>query len=270
MSKLEIFHRRKPVIGVIHLLPLPGSPLYHGNLEKVIRRALEDAVNLCKGGVDAILIENLGDMPYYPNKVPDITVAAMTKVALKISENVNLPLGINVLRNDCLAALSIAYVVDASFIRVNVLTEVVVTDQGIIEGKAHELMRLRHFLRADIKVLADVHVKHGYPLMKRTIEESAIDTVSRGLADGIIITGKATGIAPKLDEVRKVKNKLLEEDIKAPVLIGSGITADNVTTFLSICDGVIVGTYFKKGGDVWSPIDPLKVRRLIEKANNVR
>ncbi len=270
MSLLSIFRRDKPIIGVVHLLPLPGSPLYRGDLEKVIDRAVSDALSLQEGGVDGVIVENLGDMPYYPDQVPPITIASMTRVVSKISEVLEIPVGVNILRNDCIASLSVAYVTRARFIRVNVLTEAVVTDQGLIEGKAHHLMRLRRYLQADIKVMADVHVKHGYPLLKRPIEESALDLATRGLADAVVVTGPSTGLPPDKERVLRVKRALKSAKVNVPVLVGSGISDANIVDFLSICDGVIVGTYFKKNGIIWNPVDPSRVRRLLDEAATLR
>jgi len=265
LSRFNKVLRKKPVIGVVHLLPLPGSPSYQGNMDEVLKRALVDAEKLESGGVDAIIVENFGDVPYYPNKVPPITVASMTYVVSKIVEKVSVPVGVNILRNDAIASLSIAYVTGAEFIRVNVLTEAVVTDQGLIEGCAHELLRLKVYLSGDIIILADVHVKHSYPLMRRSIAESALDIIERGLADGVIITGRRTGEPPKIDELMLVKRV-----VKVPVLVGSGVTLENINEFFKFCDGFIIGSYFKVNGKVKAPVDLNRVQKLIDKVTLLR
>ncbi len=263
----EIFGIDKPLIGVVHLPPLPGSPRYDGNFDKIVERALRDARAYERGGIDGIIVENFGDTPYYPIKVPPVTVAAMTFVVCKVSEAVEIPIGVNVLRNDGVAALSIAYAISGGFIRVNVLTEAVVTDQGIIEGIAHELLRFRRFIKAEnIKIFADVHVKHGYPLLRRSIVESAIDTVHRGLADAVIVSGKATGAETPLQDVKSVKDALGN----VPVLVGSGVNERNVAEYLKVCDGAIVGTSLKANGVVENPVDVNRVRRLVKAADKVR
>jgi len=263
----EIFGVEKPLIGVVHLLPLPGSSRWNYSMEKVLERALQDAEAYEKGGFNGIIIENYGDAPYYPDKVDPATVAAITRVATFIAEKIEIPFGINVLRNDAEAALAIAYVTEGRFIRVNVLTEPMATDQGILQGKAHLLQRYRKLLGADqIKIFADVHVKHAYPLMKRPITESAKDTIYRGLADALIVTGRKTGSPPSLTKVEKVKKAVLE----TPVLIGSGVNENNIAQYLQICDGVIVGTSLKVDNKTENPVDLNKVKKLVKKANQVR
>jgi len=263
----EVFGVDKALIGVVHLPPLPGSPRYGGDFNEVVERALRDARAYKEGGMDGIIIENFGDVPYYPTKVPPITVAAMTFVACKVSEVVDIPIGVNVLRNDGVAALSVASAIGGRFIRVNVLTEAVVTDQGIIEGIAHELLRFRRFIGAEnVKIFADVHVKHGYPLLRRSIVESAIDTVYRGLADAVIVSGKATGAETPLQDVKSVKDALGN----VPVLVGSGVNERNVAEYLKVCDGAIVGTSLKVNGIVENPVDVNRVRRLVKAADKVR
>ncbi len=156
----KIFKKEKPVIGMIHLKPLPGSPDYD-NFDEVIDFAINDAKALVEGGVDGFLIENFGDKPYF-KEVPKYVLPFFTRVAHEIKKEFDLPLGINVLRNDVVAALAIATAINAEFIRVNVHTGIAFTDQGIIEGKAYETLRLKRILKSNAKIFADVHVKHAY------------------------------------------------------------------------------------------------------------
>src|SRR5262249_4211077 len=151
------------IVGMVHLLPLPGAPRYGGDLEAVLRRAREDAEALVAGGVDGVMVENFGDAPFYPERVPPETVAAMTRAARAVVEVVSVPVGVNVLRNDAAAALAIAGVVGASFIRVNVHTGAMWSDQGLLQGRAHETLRQRRALGARVLILADVLVKHAVP-----------------------------------------------------------------------------------------------------------
>ncbi|MHC4730305.1 MAG: BtpA/SgcQ family protein, partial [Planctomycetota bacterium] len=154
-----------PVVGVVHLLPLPGSPGYGGSMRKVIGRAVKDAEAYAGGGVHALIVENYGDAPFLKDHLPPETVAALTRCAAAVRDAVALPLGINALRNDARAALGIAVAVGASFVRVNVHTGVVATDQGLVEGRAAETLRVRAALGAEaVKIVADAHVKHGRPL----------------------------------------------------------------------------------------------------------
>ena len=162
----DLFPKTKPLIGVIHLLPLPGAPLYNGNMAAVYERALLEAELLSKYA-DGIIIENFGDKPFYPNQVPPETVAAMAAIAREVLHLADVPIGINVLRNDAHAALAVAAAVGAHFIRINVHTAAVVADQGIIEGKAHQTLRLRKTLGAGTLIFADVGVKHASPMAER-------------------------------------------------------------------------------------------------------
>ncbi|MHC1580715.1 MAG: BtpA/SgcQ family protein, partial [Methanopyraceae archaeon] len=156
------------IIGVVHLPPMPGSPRAR-DIEEVVERAVRDASRLEEGGVDAVLVENYGDAPYHPDDVPKVTVACMTRVVAEVIESVSVPVGVNVLRNDALAALSVCAATGASFIRVNAYVEAVATDQGILRPVAHEVQRERERLGLDVEVYADVKVKHGRPLDDRPI-----------------------------------------------------------------------------------------------------
>lgn len=256
----------KAVIGMVHLRPLPGSPAYRGDMNEVIRDALSDALALQDGGVDAIMIENFGDIPFFKSSVPASTVAAMTAAVLEIRTSLSAirdtPVGINVLRNDACAALSIACATGAKFIRVNVLTGARVTDQGVIEGAAAELARLKRLLGAvDVKVLADIDVKHSAPLAPRPIEEEVADTVERGGADGLIVSGAGTG---------KPTDPALAKKIRAavhhiPLYVGSGVTVETAGSFADHVEGFIVGTHFKHNGKVSEPVDPERVRAFVKK-----
>src|SRR4051812_32160574 len=163
---------RKIVIGMIHLPPLPGSPRSAGDVKAVREIALRDAAALHEGGAHGLMIENFGDVPFYPGRVPAYVVAHMTAIAAEVRTRVALPLGINVLRNDGLSALAVAHACGAEFVRVNVLCGARVADQGLLQGIAHDLLRERLLLGAtagDLKILADVDVKHSAPLAPREL-----------------------------------------------------------------------------------------------------
>ncbi|MFX0068838.1 MAG: BtpA/SgcQ family protein [Promethearchaeota archaeon] len=261
----SIFDKAKLVIGMVHLLPLPGSP-QTVDLDIVLQQALDDTKALESGGVDALLIENFGDLPYCPGQVGVETVAAMTFIVSKIVEQTSLPFGINVLRNDSIAALSIASVCGGTFIRVNVLTGIYITDQGIIKGQAYKTLRYRNFLNSEVLIFADIHVKHAIPIPTIPIGRAAREAVDRGLADAIIVTGEETGKPPTLDDVKYVRKSLQ----KTPILIGSGVDINNVETFLDLSDGVIVGTSFKVNNDAEKPVDIAKVKNFMRKVNTIR
>lgn len=231
---------RPPVIGMVHLRPLPGAPRWAGCLDDVRRAALADAAALATGGVGAVMIENYHDVPFHPGAVPAETIAAMTAVITAIrNDQPALKLGVNVLRNDAAAALAIAVAVGADFVRVNVHTGAAITDQGTIEGAAASTLRLRRNLGAEhVGILADVRVKHARPLVERPLAEEARDLRLRGLADAIIVTGAATGSSTAAADVAEVRAALPD----CPVVVGSGVDTGNVTDYLPDADGFIVGS----------------------------
>ena len=251
---------RKVVIGMIHLPPLPGSPRYGGIVRPARESALRDAAALAEGGVDGLMIENFGDVPFYPGRVPAYAVAHMTAIAADVRARfASLPLGINVLRNDGLSALAVAHAIGAEFIRVNVLCGARVADQGLLQGIAHDLLRERTLLAAhDVKVLADVDVKHSAPLAPRELADEVDDTVERGLADGVIVSGAGTGKTTAPEKVQAVKSHAGD----TPVFVGSGITADTVARYAPFADGFIVGTAFKRDGDPANPVEIGRVKQL--------
>jgi membrane complex biogenesis BtpA family protein len=251
---------RKVVIGMIHLRPLPGAPRYGGDMGAVRDAARRDADALAGGGVDGLMIENFGDVPFYPGRVPAYVVAHMAAIAADVRGRVDLPLGINVLRNDGLSALAVAHAAGAEFVRVNVLCGARVADQGLLQGIAHDLMRERSLLGATVvKVLGDVDVKHSAPLADRDLADEVEDTARRGLADGLIVSGAGTGRATALDKVRAVKAAARA----TPVFVGSGITAATVADYVPYADGFIVGTALKPDGDPARPIEVERVRALV-------
>jgi len=256
----QLFDSPKPIIGVIHLLPLPTSPRWGGSLQEVIERAEQEATALASGGVDGILIENFFDAPFTKGRVDPAVVSAMSLVVQRIMQMVPLPIGINVLRNDSHSAMAIAACTGAPFIRVNVLTGVVASDQGIIEGTAYELMRYRRELGTHTKVFADVLVKHAEPLSSPNLTLAIHDTIHRGLADAIIISGWATGKPPSLADLQEARQSCGQ----TPLFIGSGARWDNISEILPFADGVIVSSSLKRHGQIHQPIDPIRVHQFVE------
>jgi len=217
---------------------------------------------LAAGGVDGLIIENFFDAPFTKQQVDPAVVSAMTLIVDRIKNLVVLPIGLNVLRNDAHSALAIATCVNAQFIRVNVLTGVMATDQGIIEGQAHELLRYRRELGSEVKILADVLVKHARPLGTPNLTTAVQDTIERGLADGVILSGWATGSPPSFEDL-----ELAVAAAKGtPVFIGSGADLDNIGRLLPAADGVIVASSLKRHGKITEPVDPIRVSQFVETA----
>ncbi len=253
----------KPLIGMLHLLPSPGSPRFGGQIAAILERLLSDAEALVEGGVHGLILENFGDAPFHPQRVPPEVVAHMTKLAIEVRTRFDVPLGINVLRNDGRSALTIAQAAGADFIRVNVLCGARVTDQGLIPGIAHELLRDRAaFGATHVKIFADVSVKHSAALgPPRPIEEEVTDTIQRGGADAIIVSGSGTGQTTDVDEVWRAKAVAGD----TPVFVGSGVTAETIHTYLPHADGFIVGTALKRDGAVTQPADAARVKALLRR-----
>jgi membrane complex biogenesis BtpA family protein len=263
----NIFDNPKPIIGVVHLLPLPGSPRWDGQIESICSRAEQEALALTTGGVDGIIIENFFDAPFAKNHLDPAAVCVFTLAVKRVMALCDLPIGINCLRNDGLSALAIAFATGAQFIRVNVYLGAMLTDQGIIEGNGRELLLYRKSLQAQktIKIFADVLVKHAYPMANNVdLVLSAEEIIERGLADALIVTGTKTGSSPELSDLKKIRAALP----KCSLIAGSGCSKDNITQLLDIADGVIVASSLKQEGLIEQPIDVEKVRTLVQAATN--
>lgn len=265
----DLFGTNKPVIGVIHLMALPGSANWAGDMEEVLLRAEQEAVALSSGGVDGIIVENFFDAPFCRDRVDVSTACALTLAVKRIMSVTDVAVGVNVLRNDALTAMAVAVSCGAQFIRVNVLTGAMVTDQGIIESNSRDLHMYRRQLgaRERVKIFADVMVKHAYPLgVGADIEQAAKDAVKRALADAVIVSGAATGDAPSLEDLKRVKGAVPD----TPILIGSGSSKDNVKQLLAIANGIIVASSLKRQGILENPVDVERVRGLLDVVNTVR
>lgn len=246
------------LIGVIHLPPLPGSPRAGLPLAEVEAQVERDARVLAEAGFDAVVVENFGDAPFFKEGAPPVTIASMTRCALAARRAAPaLALAINVLRNDGAAALAIAACTGAAAVRVNVLTGARVTDQGIVEGRAAELFRLRRALDAEaVEVWADVAVKHSAPLAERPLADETRDLVGRALADAVLVTGGGTGQAVDPAHLAVVR----EAAGGRPVLVASGASVEALPALKDLCDGVIVGSALRADGRAGGPIDAAAAR----------
>jgi uncharacterized protein len=246
MTVSSRFLTAKPIIGMVHMPALPGSPGNELSMKQLIEFAVSEADKLSSAGLDGLIVENVGDAPFFRDRVPPVTVAAMTSVVCEVRERSSMPVGVNILRNACEEALSVAHIAGADFIRCNVVTGAYVTDQGIIQGCAAELARLRASLDSGVQILADVHVKHSYPLFNVPIEDAAKDLAERGGVDAVIVSGTRSPDPPLPGDL-----KLVQEVVELPVLIGSGINLANVAELYELSGGLIVGEIDFKIDRVW-------------------
>lgn len=260
-----IFTAARPLVGMVHLAPLPGSPGWAGSLESVTERATADAGTLVEAGFDGLLMENFGDIPFHPGPAPPETIAAMAVAVAEVKRSCPVPIGVNVLRNDAAGALAICAATGADFIRVNVHTGAMLTDQGWIRGEADRTLRTRRGLAPACAIFADVLVKHAVAPPGLTLEHAARDTWERGLADVLILSGEATGSPTPASTLQAVRKAVPD----APLWIGSGLNPDNCGEILGLADGAIIGSAVQRGGVAGTGTDPDRARRLIEAARSV-
>lgn len=261
----SLFGSEKPVIACLHLMALPGSPLYGGSIHPVFETALQEADLFVKHGVDGLIVENFRDKPFFPGRLPAETVASMAAVGREVVKHVSIPVGINALRNDAESALAIATAVGADFIRVNVHMNAVVSDQGIVQGLSHKTLRLRSALRSDALIFADVGVKHAAPLADRGLAVETRDLTERGLVDAVIVSGELTGEETKTSDVDVVK-----QHTHLPLLIGSGVTPENIDKVYAKSDGFIIGSYFKKDGKADHFVEEGRVKLFMDAIKDLR
>lgn len=238
---MELFENIQPIIGMVHLLPLPNTPQFT-SLDDVYERAVWEAETLAEAGVDGLIVENFGDEPYTIGEPTTAQIAAMAAITREIRRRVTIPVGVNVQFNAWEAEMAIAYACQAEFVRVEVFVDTVVSAQGIVHPCSAQITRYRRQLGADVHLWADIQTKYTQNLVGQPITQSAVDAQAAG-ADALIVTGAATGQATPIDTVADVKNM-----VTVPVLVGSGTNVDNVANVLAVADGAIVGSAFKEGG----------------------
>jgi membrane complex biogenesis BtpA family protein len=271
MRLIEMFGVSKPVIGMLHVPALPGSPCSRLSFSQVRDWVLRDAEALQRGGADGAILENFGDTPFYPKRVPAHTIAYLAVLAVEVKRIWNAPLGINVLRNDGIAAIAAASAAQAQFVRVNVYTGARLADQGILEGEAHRIQRYSGMLgkaphEAAIRVFADVAVKHSAPLAAREIGEEVEETLERGMADAVIVSGAGTGKRTPIEHLRAARRAAHDR----PVLVGSGAVVEDLPALLESADGLIAGTALKVGGITNGRVDAAAVASFVDRVRLLR
>lgn len=249
-------------MGVVHLAPTPSAARAAAAFESLLERALADGRALARGGCDALMVENFGDAPFHRGTQDDPTTpdvaAALAVVARELRLATGLPIGVNCLRNDAIAALGAASVAGARFVRVNVLSGCMVTDQGLVAGEAARVRDYQALLGADVAILADLLVKHAAPLAPIDLADAARDLAERSGASGLIVTGARTGAAVDPARLRAVRIAVGS----FPIWIGSGLSIDNAALLWPLCDGAIVGTSLKRNGRIGESVDEARVAAL--------
>ena len=254
----KLFGEKKAVIGMVHLKALPGSPAYGGDLEDVFKAAVKDLKALIEGGCNAVIVENFGDIPYTQHNALE-SVTAFANIATRLRSLTKLPMGINFQYNDVEAEWALAYACGYDFIRVEVLAENRCGPNGILEAAGPKLMRLKGQYPKYIAILADVNVKHTFPLAEQPLDFTIESCIEAG-ADALILTGITTGKSPSVEDAERFKRLAG----KTPVLAGSGVNAENAKDFYKVIDGAIIGSSFKRGGNVFAPVDSKRVKKFLK------
>jgi len=254
-----LFGQIRPVIGLVSLSALPGAEGYTGDLPAARRRAVEDALRLVAGGCDAVLVENSLDGPFRQDQVPTETVAALVLVVAAVVEAVVVPVGVSVLRNDALAAVAVATVAEARFVRVPVHVGTVADRSGVIEGRAADTLRLRASLRSDVAIFANVMVGRGGALGQADRLQNAHDVYYRGLADALVLSSSGGGDAPDPADAAELRSALPD----APLLCGGGVVPERASVLLGHSDGLIADRWCRDQGDQRRAVDVTRVRELV-------
>lgn len=255
---------KKPIIGMIHLRPLPGSPAYAGSVDAVLDRAIKDGRLLEEGGVDAILLQNTGDLPPSEDGGPE-TVAHMAALGVLLRRELKTPLGISILSNGTESALAVAQAIDAAFVRIKVYVGAVVGFGGVIQGSAQRAHSFAQRIGArDIAIAADIFDRTSRPLADLPIEDAARYATFHGRAHALVVTGAS--VAQSLDRLARVKAAVKG----TPVYAGGGTTRDNIREFFSVCDGAIVGTSVKTGPEFQGVVDRDRLKAYMDAADAAR
>ena len=253
--------RPKTIVGMIHVRALPGAPKHAGGMAPILDQALAEAETYRACGIHALMVENMHDVPYVQHPGPEIATA-MAVVAREVKRaQPQLPLGLQILAGANREALAAALAAGADFIRAEAFVFGHVADEGYMDSCAGDLLRYRKVLGAEhVAVFTDIKKKHSAHAV--TADVDIVQTAHAAeyfLSDGLILTGAATGEAASADELRAV-----HAAVKIPVLVGSGLTADNLKTYLPLADAFIVGSHFKRDGYWENPLDPGRIHRLLD------
>jgi uncharacterized protein len=256
----SLFSAPKPIIGMIHVGALPGTPASRQSIDQIIAQAAREAAIYRDCRIDGVIIENMFDVPYLRGSVGPEIVAAMAVIGQRVKQESRLPTGIQILAGANIEAIAVAHAAGLDFIRAEGYAFAHIADEGLIESSAARLLRYRRMIGAGrVQVWADVKKKHSSHAITADISLGATaEAVEFMRGDAVIVTGNVTGDPPKLQDVQEIK-----AHCRLPVLIGSGIDADNIAEFHQAADGFIIGSYFKVDGNWANEIDVSRVEKLI-------
>jgi len=267
MKNKKLLGMNKAVIGMIHVDALPGTPKYKGDVDRIINKALKEAMIYKNSGIDAIAIENMHDRPYLKRNVGPEIISLMTIIGHEVKMASQLPCGIQILAGANKEALAAAHSAGIDFIRAEGFVFAHVADEGVMESDAGELLRYRKQIGAeDILIFTDIKKKHSSHSI--TSDVNIIETAKAAeffLSDGVILTGISTGEETDINELKKVRGI-----VKIPVLIGSGLTADNIEKYFPSADAFIIGSYFKRRGDWRNDVDADRVKAFMNTINKLK
>jgi uncharacterized protein len=263
---LRLLDNRPVVIGMIHVLPLPGTPRWAGDFEAVVARAAEEACVLREAGVDALMLENMHDVPYLKGEVGAEITAAMAVLGRTV-KLAGLPTGVQILAGANRQALAVALAARLDFVRVEGFVFGHLADEGYIDACAGELLRYRRAIGAEhVSILADIKKKHASHAVTADVDIAEMARAAAFFgADGVIVTGSSTGVPADPDELARVKAAT-----PGPVLVGSGVTIDNLERYLPHCDGVIVGSHLKADGRWENPVFAPRVEAFMARVRELR
>jgi len=258
---------KKWIIGMVHVDALPGTPMNSLSIQSIVNKSIDEALKLQDAGVNAILIENMHDVPYLKKNVGPEIVACMTAVSVELRKRIELPIGIQILAGANKEALAVALASGLEFIRAEGFVFAHVADEGFMESCAGELLRYRKMIGAEhILIFTDVQKKHSSHAITADINiKEHVETASYFRSDGIIITGSSTGKEAMIDDV-----KTAYQNTSLPIIIGSGITITNIENYWNFADAFIVGSGFKFEGKWENSISEERVKLFMDKVNELR
>ncbi|MEE0201763.1 MAG: BtpA/SgcQ family protein [Muricomes sp.] len=262
MKFMNMLEKNSALIGMVHCLPLPGTMNYAGSMDAIIEKAVSDAKTLEKAGFDAILTEPTLDLPSGMAR-GQLQLAAMSIICKAVSTAVSLPTGVSYLTPDCMDMFSIAKACGAGFVRLTTFVDTMIFPPGVSYPSANRVWEVRRQEgMRDIAVLADIQVKHGTMMYPETrLEESAYFAEKQG-ADAIIVTGRATGEETPIETIQRVKRT-----VKIPVIVGSGVSVDNIQGQMPFADGFIIGSSIKNNGKLEACVDEKLAAALVSAKN---